>query len=218
MIALAFLLGQAPPTLTLLQVRELSPAAAGDAILGDEQHGPIERFEAPTGGMNVPGLIEGQLVERPVPSALGCVRRRWTVKFRAAPGADISTAKVQSGTYSTREISPSSDGICPAGDYVRLSPGVSVEQGWDALAKLKEIRTGVSATRFECSDTTSSGLCDDSKAIRVALRTLTPWAITRDDDDVLIWLGVRGGIVTEVRFNSAQPSRVLVTRKVPAPF
>lgn len=218
MIALAFLLGQAVPTLTLSQVRNLSPAAAGDAVLGNEQHGPIETFETPIGGMSAPGFIEGQLVERSTLNGSGCIRRRWTVKFRTASGADINIATVESGAYSIWEISPSSDGICPKGDYVSLNSRVSVERRWEALAKLKKIRTGASPIRFECFDTTSSGLCNGSKAICVALRMLTPWAITRNGGDMLIWLGIRGGTVTEVRFNSAQPSRVFVTRNVPAPF
>lgn len=217
MIGLVFLLAQASKALSLLQVQELPPPAAGDAVLRHQQHGPIETFEVPTGGMNAPGVVEGQLVELPSASGSGCARKRWTVKFRAAPGADIRTATVD-GTYSTQEIAPAPNGTCQSGRYVYLNPGISVGQGWEALARLKDVTTGAVRTQFQCSDSTSSGLCNDSKAIRVTLNMLTPWVITRDAGDVVIWLGVPGSIVTEVRFKTVEPSQVVVTRKVPTPF
>lgn len=218
MISLAFLLlAQVPATLSLAQVREMSPMAAGATVLRDQQHGPIETFETPTGGMLPPGMIQGQLVERPTASGMGCTRKRWTVTFRAAPEADIGTATVD-GTYSTQEIALSLKGVCPTGRYVHLNPGVSEDQGWEALARLRDINTGASRTSFRCSDETSSGLCKGRKAVRLALRTLTPWAVSRETRDVSIWLGVPGGMFTEARFNSVRSSQVIVTRRVPAPF
>lgn len=217
MITLAFLLGQAAPTLTFAQVRALPPAVAGDAILPDQQHGPIETFEAPHGGVNAPGVIEGQLVERPVANGPGCARKRWTVRFRAVPGADIRTATVDS-MYSTQEIAPASNAICASQGYVRLNPDVSLEGGWKVLASLKEFIDGRGHAQVRCSDTTSSKLCTDSNAIRSSLRTLSPWAITRDANDTLVWMGVPGGIVTEVRFNAARPPYITIRRDVPAPF
>lgn len=215
---LTFLLAQAA-ALSLLQVRELSPAAAGDAILRDQPHGPIESFESPTGGggPTPSGTIQGQFVERPVMSGAGCARRRWTVTFRAAPGADIDTATAQD-RYSGWEIAPASDGACPSGRYVHLNPGVSMDQGWQALARLKAVRAETGREAFQCSDSTSSGLCGDSKSIRAGLRELTPWAINLEAGDLALWLGEPGKVVTDVRFSSADPAKVVVTRKVPAPF
>lgn len=215
---LALILAQATDTVSLTQVREMPPAVAGEVILRNQQHGPIEAFEAPTGGMNAPGMVEGQLIERPVVTGPGCVRTRWTVKFQVAPGADISAATVI-GTYAAREISWILQDACPSGRYVHLSPGVTVDQGWEALASLRKVSAAASRARFQCADTTSSGLCKGSKAIGAAIRRLVPWAVTRDSDEVRVWLGVPGeSLVTEVRFNPKHLSRVIVTRKVPAPF
>ncbi|WP_267396733.1 MULTISPECIES: hypothetical protein [unclassified Sphingomonas] len=217
MITLAFLLAQATDTVSLAQIRAMPPVVAGDVILRDQQHGPIEAFESPTGGMNAPGMIDGQLVERPTATGPGCVRTRWTVKFQAAPGADISAATVI-GTYPTREISWILGNVCPSGEYVHLNPGISVDQGWEALTGFRQVSAVASRTKYKCADTTSSGLCKGNKAISAALRTLAPWAITQDADEVRIWLGVPGDVVTEVRFDLKHLSQVVVTRKVPAPF
>ncbi|MEG3177189.1 hypothetical protein U1872_13180 [Sphingomonas sp. RB3P16] len=217
MIVLALVLAQPATSLTLGELRKLSPAAAGDAVLRDQPHGAIATFEAPTGGMNAPDTTEGQLLERPTASGSGCVRRRWTVQFRAPRGADISTAMV-GGVYSTQEIAAISRGVCPAGRYVHLNPGVTLGQGWEALARLKDGVSGARQTQFQCADATASGLCGSSKAIRSALSRLTPWTITHDAGDVVLWLGEPGKIVTEVRFKAADPSHFTVTRSVPAPF
>lgn len=211
-----FLLAQAA-ALSFSQLRELPPAAAGDAVLRDQQHGHIETFEAPTGGLNAPGVVDGQFVERPTVSGSGCVRRRWTVTFHAAPGAAIDTATA-AGMYSTWEIAASPHGVCPSGRYVHLNPGVSVDQGWKALAHLEAVSVTGSRIEFQCSDRTSSGLCDSGTAIRSGLRRLAPWAITLEAGEVVMWLGVPGDVVTEVRFPSTDATRVTVTRKVPAPF
>lgn len=217
MITLGLLLAQAVATLSLSQLQELSPEAAGDAVLSGRQHGPIETFETPTGGMMPPGMIEGQFVERPTTAGSACVRRVWTVQFRAEPGADIATAKAES-IYSTQEITLSAKGICPSGRYVHLNPGVDVDQGREALTNLHEISARTSRTVFLCSDETSSALCNGNKAIGAAIRVMKPWAITSSAGDILIWLGEAGNVVTEVRFKSGQPSQVFVKRSIPAPF
>jgi len=213
---LAFLLAQAT-ALSFLQLRTMSPADAGDAVLRDEPHGRIVAFEAPTGGLNLPGVVDGEFVEQPAPRGPGCVRRRWTVTFHTTPGADIGTATPQD-KRSAWEIAPSADGACPSGRYAHLNPGVSVNQGWEALARLKAVTAEAGPGTFQCSDATSSGLCKDSPAIRAALRGLTPWAITQEAGATIIWLGVPGQVVTEVRWQAADPDQLRVTRKVPAPF
>lgn len=216
-MTLALLVAQAAASLSLSQVQMLSPEAAGDAILRDREHGPIEAFESPTGGMLPPGMIEGQLVERPTTVSSACVRRVWTVRFRAEPGADIATAKAES-TYSTQEISLSAKGICPSGRYVNLNPRVDVGQGLEALTKLYKVSARTSRTMFRCSDETSSGLCKGNKAIRAAIRSSKPRAITNISGDILVWLGEAGSVVTEVRFKSGQHSQAFVKRSVPASF
>jgi hypothetical protein len=216
-ITLSLLLAQAVANLSLSQVQELSPEAAGDAILSGQQHGPIETFETPTGGMPLPGMIDGKLVERPTIVGLACVRRVWTVKFRAKPGADIATAQSER-TYSSQEVMLPTKGICPSGRYVHLNPGVDVDQGREALTKLYDVSALTSRTVFRCSDETSSGLCKGNKAVGAAIRGMKPWAITSRDGDILIWLGEAGNTVTEVRFKSGQLSQVFVQRRIPAPF
>jgi hypothetical protein len=216
-IGLALSLASSSAALSLAEVRQMTPAAAGDTILRDRQHGPIETFEAPTGGMNAPGSIEGQLVERPVSSGPGCVRRRWTVQFRAAPGADITNATVI-GTYSSQEISPRLTETCPTGRYVYLNPGVSVDEGWAALAKLKDSLMQESRVRSRCRDTTSSHLCRGSRAVRAELRMLPPNVVTRVDGDIAVWIGTSNSVATEIRFPSGRPSQIVVTRRLPAPF
>lgn len=216
-ITLGLLLAQTVATISLSQVQALLPEAAGDAVLTGRQHGPIETFETPTGGMLPPGMIEGQLVERPIIAGSACVRRVWTVRFRAEPGADIATAKAET-IYSTQEITLPAKGICPSGRYVHLNSGVDVDQGREALTKLYEISGRTSRTAFQCSDETSSGLCNGNKSIGAAIRGMKPWAITSSAGDILIWLGEAGNAVTEVRFRSSQPSQVFVKRSIPAPF
>jgi hypothetical protein len=97
LLMFVFLLAQAA-ALSFSQLRELPPAAAGDAVLRDQQHGHIETFEAPTGGLNAPGVVDGQFVERPTVSGSGCVRQRWTVKFQAAPGRPSTPPLRQAST------------------------------------------------------------------------------------------------------------------------
>jgi hypothetical protein len=211
------LLAQAVANLSLSQVQLLSPEAAGDAVLRGQQHGPIELFEAPTGGMLPPGMIEGHFVERPTIAGSACVRRVWTVTFRAEPSADIATAKAES-TYSGQEITLSAKGICPSGRYTHLDPGIDADQGRKALEKLHEVTAAKYRTVFRCSDKTSSDLCSSDKFIRTALRSMKPWAITSRDGDILIWLGEKGSAVTEVRFKPGHKSDVFVKRSIPAPF
>lgn len=217
MIWIALLPVQAPAALTLAQVRQLAPAVAGDLILRDVPHDPVETFEVPTGGMGPPGMIEAQLTERPTVTAAGCVRKRWTVRFTAVSGTDIELATV-SGVYAQQEIALLADSKCPSTHYVHLGRKLSLADGWKALTDLKKVSDPASRTKFTCTDATKSGLCRGPKTISHALAKLSPWAIVRKGDDLLIWLGERGQIVTEVRFSPANASRVMIDRRIPAPF
>jgi hypothetical protein len=216
-ISLSLLLAQAVANLSLSQVQDMSPEAAGDAVLNSQPHGPIEIFEAPTGGMLPPGMIEGQLIERATTAGSACVRRVWTVKFRAEEGAAIASAKAES-FYSGQEIALSANGICPSGRYVHLNPSVNLGQGREALENLAEITSHRSRTAFRCSDDTPFGLCKGDSAILAAIRHMKPWLINSSGGDIRILLGKPGSAVTEVRFKAGQPSRVSINRRTPAPF
>ena len=211
------LLSQVAATPTFAEFKHLAPSIAGDLVLQGQTHGPIESVIAPAGGSTAPGVVEAELVEQPVATEQGCVRRRWTVRFSAPPDADINTARPDD-RYSATEIGMQRPRDCRTTSYVHLNPGIDQAQGFLSLTALERIRLGARNIRFQCSDETSSGLCRDDRTILRVLNTLTPWAISRDANDVLIWLGTPGEIVTEVRFDWAEPSRVRVTRHIPAPF
>ena len=214
MVMLAVVMAQAAAALSLSQVREMPPSAAGNEILGDLPHGEIESFKSFTGGMLPPDRIEGQLAERPNLLGSVCVRKVWTVLFRAAPGADIGTAKPET-KRDKQEIAVPISGACPAGQYAYLDRSISIQQGNTALTKVSELSAPRSNAHLTCSDGTSSGLCAGDKAVRAALRAMKPWLVTKDGNEVL--LGVPGGVVTSVSFDTAD-NAVRVKRFIAAPF
>lgn len=217
MIGVVLLLIQASVAPTFSELKRLPPDLAGDLVLRGQQHGRIESVEVRKGGMRPSGMIEADLVEQPTASGPRCVRTRWTATFFASSDADLDAGTLDH-VHSATEIALAEMGRCPAIGYAQLSVGVEQEQGFGALSVLQRIRSAAPGFRMRCSDRTSSGLCFSDRHTRRALAVLTPWAISREAGDVLIWLGTRGQIVTEVRFNSAAPGRVKVTRSVPAPF
>ena len=218
MIVVAMLLMQASAPSTFSDIVRLPPNVAGDLVLHGQPHGRIEAVEAPTGGMNAPGMTDGQLVEQPVASGPGCIRRRWTMRFRARPDADPSTGTLESVASAT-EIALKRLGGCPAGQYVHLNPGVDTEQGFDALLELERIRLGTRRVPITCTDRTSSDLCANDASTRLALGMVTPWAVSREFGDVLVWLGTPGrGSLTEARFNLPVADYLIVRRSIPAPF
>ena len=210
-------LAQVAPAPTFAEFKRLAPSIAGDLVLQGQTHGRIDSIIAPVGGLTAPGVVEAELVEQPVATEQGCVRKRWTVSFSAPPNADIDTATLDHSHSATEIGMPGTHG-CRTASYAHLNPGIDRALGFRSLTALERIRLGARNLRFQCSDETSSGLCRDDRSILRVLNTLTPWAISRDANDVLIWLGTPGGIVTEVRFDLAEPSRVRVTRHIPAPF
>ena len=211
------LVAQVAATPTFAEFKRLAPSIAGDVLLQGQTHGRIDSVIAPVGGLIAPGVVEAELVEQPVATERECIRKRWAVSFSAPPSADINTATLARSHSSTEIGMPRPHG-CRTASYAHLNPGIDQAQGFRSLTALEQIRLGARNLRFQCSDETSSGLCGNDRAILRVLNTLTPWAISRDANDVLIWLGTPGGIVTEVRFDLAEPSRVRVTRHIPAPF
>jgi len=86
------------------------------------------------------------------------------------------------------------------------------------LAHLDAIRSPRSKISFTCTDSTQSRLCGSDRSIRRDLAALSPWAVTQQGDAWAIWLGVPGQVVTEVRYTPSSPNRVIVDRRIPAPF
>lgn len=216
MILLALLL-QTEPALSFGDTQKWPPAVAGEHLLKDVNHGPIEEFVAPVGGMNAPGTIDADLVERPTVTARGCTRVRWTVRFRADP-ADALDHAMPDDRYKTTEIARAKRSRCSMADYVHLNPGVDASQGFTALEQLDRFRSGKATFVIECTDRTHSGLCERGAAIPAELARLEPWNISADPNGLLIWLGTPGHTVTEVRFHERHPDHVWIKRSTPAPF
>ena len=201
---------------TYAEMRSLPPRAAGDLILAERSHAPIEQIIAPIGGLVPPGSVEAELVESGSRDGALCVRRRWSASFRYAPGGDPQTATLGS-LRDTGEIALPERAQCAGATYVHLNPAVSRELGGRALRVLREL-PGSRRTRFHCTDSTGSALCASDASIRAALRTLKPWAVSREKEAVFLWLKQVHGAVTEVRFDPETPHSVQVSRSVPAPF
>ncbi|WP_428969854.1 hypothetical protein ACQR50_03880 [Sphingomonas sp. Xoc002] len=216
MILLALLL-QTEAALSFGDAQKLPPSVAGERLLEDVNHGPIEQFVAPVGGMNAPGAIDADLVERPMATARGCTRVRWTVGFRADP-ADVLDHAMPDDRYKTTEIARAKRSSCSTADYVHLNPGVDASQGFAVLEQLDRFRSGQAKFVIQCADRTHSGLCDREATIPAELARLKPWNISADPNGLLIWLGTVGHTVTEVRFSKQHPDYVWINRSTPAPF
>jgi hypothetical protein len=216
LMTMVLLATQAPPTLGALA--NLSPGAAGEIVLAGKDHEPVAKIVAPAGrGMDPPGMVERQLVERPVAGPQGCSRRRWIARFSHTPGVAEDEATLSSVWASTEVALPGAAG-CPDDGYVHLNPGLGASQALPALRYLDDIRLGDAPAEFTCSDETASGLCADPGKIRQALAKLSPWAVTRQNGQMVFWLGTPGQAVTEVRYSPNRLDQVTVSRRIPAPF
>ena len=203
---------------TLGAIEGLSPEAAGEIVLANHEHGPITKVVAPRQrGMDPPGWLRGELVERAVAGAEGCTRRRWNVAFSQGPDVATSQARLES-VSATTEIGLSGPAGCPGDGYTSLNGDIDPAQAFVALRYLDDLRFRGAKAQIACSDETASHLCAGSEKIRQALAKLTPWAVMREDGQTIFWLGAPGQIVTEVRYRLDRPGRVTVTRAVPAPF
>jgi len=205
---------QAAPTLA--QIDDLSPQAVGEVVLAGKDHGPIARIVVPERrGMNPPGMVERQLVEQTVVGPDGCSRRRWTATFFHGPGGE-GQAKLDT-TWAKTEIALPGPAGCPDDGYTMVQD-IEPAQAFAALRRLDDLRFRGAKARFTCSDETDSHLCADPEAMRPALAKLSPWAVLREGGQTVFWMGTPGGVVTQVRYDPAQPERVTVQRAVPAPF
>jgi hypothetical protein len=193
----------------------LPPEAAGRAVLAARDHAPIVAVEPErTRTLQPPGVRERYLVERERRTPRGCVRNRWRAVFRTTPAqADPTLADVRP----TPEIAlPGKGGRCPADGYASLGVDLSPEAAFDALAMIEALRSGKRAPSA-CRDATPSRLCADRDSIRDALSAIAPWHIRRDGGDMVVWMGTPGQAVTEIRYAPADPARVAIERRIPAP-
>lgn len=217
MFLAAMLLFLAQDEVRLSAVDRLSPLTSGAVVLAGRDHGKIESVGRVYGDMSPPGMIEVELLERPVVGREGCSRRRWTASFKQSPGAEEGDA-VLSTVSSVPEVALGRSGVCPSGRYARLAPSVTSSEAFSALKKLDAVRRERSKIEVACSDSTPSNLCADTRTVLAELRRIRPWAILRDGEVSVIWLGTPGGVVTEVRLDPARPGRIGVSRRIPAPF
>jgi hypothetical protein len=218
MILAALMLVLAQGDVTLAAVERLPPLAGGELVLAGKDHGPVETVvRRPARGMDPPGLIQLDLVEAAVAAPDGCTRKRWTASFSQPPGAPAGEA-VLSDAYAATEISMTLSGPCADESYVHLNPGVTRAEAFAVLAKLKGVASGRIKPDFSCVDATASVLCHDIGTFRRELARLRPWAVTREEGAFVVWLGVPGQVVTEVRFEPGPGNRVAVSRRYPAPF
>ncbi|MFS0735904.1 hypothetical protein ABC347_02535 [Sphingomonas sp. 1P06PA] len=213
MIAAVLLLLQSAPTLS--DIARMPPAKAGETVLRDQDHQPIDSVETPAiGGLEPPGLRRLEFVERARKDGPGCTRRRWHARFQA-DGPD--RAPILSGISSTSEIAALVAETCANSEYVHLNSGVEPARGFAALERLRQLRLNEKTPRFHCTDTTRSGLCASDESIIRELTRLSPWAISARNAATMLWLGTKGQVVTELTFDPATPDRVTIDRRIPAP-
>lgn len=201
------------PAITLDEVLRLPPEKVGERVLEGAEHGSIEAvLRSPRSGLQPPYSVDLELVEQGTAEPGGCSRRRWRTMFQHAPGAREGGA-VLSARQAGLEIALT----CQAEQFVHINPGLTLEQGFAGLNRLRQIQSGTVRVRFTCVDRTQSRLCTDDRTILSQLASLTPWGVTRRDDAVALWLGTSGQVVTEVRFDPADPNHLLVERRISPP-
>lgn len=199
---------------TLGTVDALPPEAAGRLVLAPREHGPIVAVEPErTRALQPPGYRERHFIERARRVARGCVRTRWMASFRAT---SASPDPVLHEIRPTPEVAALNSEDCPASGYATIAPGLSPDAGFDALAILGSLRSGriVPAT---CDDSTASRLCDDAATMRSELSSIAPWHIQQQGDQMLIWLGMAGQTVTEIRYRPGDRPQIRLSRRIPAP-
>lgn len=218
MIFLPLLMAAAGPPPALGAIERMTPEAAGDLVLAGRHHGPIATVarQAAT-GMDPPGLVELDLVERTVTEQGGCIRRRWTATFRYEVGTPAETAILSEARAATEVALPAGKS-CPSGQYAGVGPGTATDAAVSALRHLARIRQFGDAVRVACTDETTSGLCAGPQAMRDALARIEPWAVWARGTETGLWLGKPGQIVTEIRYSTSDPMSVAIKRSVPAPF
>lgn len=218
----ALLLLAASATPTLEEVAQLPPATAGELALAGYSHEPIVEVRHEGDALPPPGTTELTMIERTtaLPGG-GCLRHFWRVSFsrlhRDETGGphylDVDRAR------SRPEVALDSGGGCPTGGYVGTHPDLAPAVAIGELRRLHAWRAGHDAPRYRCTDRTGSRLCATAAGLRRELARTAPWMIKRERDEIVLWMGQRGGVVTELRYVPGdRVTTATVTRFIPAPF
>lgn len=209
----AFVMLSPLPAITLDEVLRLPPEKAGERVLEGAEHGPVEAVvRLSRSGLQPPYTVDVELVEQAVEEPRGCSRRRWRTVFQHAP-----RTREREAVLSSRRARWEIARWCRAEQFAHLNPGISPNQGFAALNRFRQVQSGTARVRFTCIDRTQSGLCADDRTIRSQLASLTPWSVANRDGTIAIRLGTPGQVVTEVRFDPADPNHLLVERRIPPP-
>lgn len=219
MIATLLLAAAATPTLE--EVTRLPPAAAGELALAGYPHAPIVEVRREGDALPPPGTTELTMVERAtrLPGG-GCLRHYWRVSFsRLDPEEPAGPQYLdRDRARSHPEVAISSGGACPKTGYVGTNAGVAPAVAIVELARVQRWRGGHGAPRYRCTDRTGSRLCATAAGLRRELARVEPWMILREREEIVMWMGQRGG-VTELRYvPSNHVATATVTRFIPAPF
>lgn len=212
-VALSLLAATAAPTLE--EITRLPPAAAGELALAGHPHAPIVEIRRGWPGSLPPGLTELLMTERPtaLPGG-GCMRRQWSVGFRR----DAVPYRLE-GAFASTEITVRSGRDCPTTGYVEIGDGVSADRAVGEMTRVQGWWAGNNPPHYRCTDHTDSRLCATSAELRLQLARTTPWMIKREREEIVLWMGQRGGVVTELRYVPGdRVTTATVTRFIPAPF
>lgn len=202
---------------TVEQVKTLPPFEAGERVLASKKHGPIESVEQTDDRYSDHGEVNFYLIERPVRSADGCVRTRWHVTFEPSQESSSESA-IFSRAYANKELTLPQGTDCPRDGYAHLNPGTDINRAFSALRSLKMLTSRSNSLQLTCADATKSGLCDSADHILEKIAPMSPWAVTNKDGSIAIWLGEKGGPVTEVIFSGQNLAAVSIERRNPTPF
>lgn len=209
MVLTVFMLAQ----VTLGAIERLPPEQAGNLVLSGKTHGVVQSVvREPATGLDPPGSVRISLIEKAEAVPEGCQRLTWTAEFVQAPEAPVDEAALRSA-FASREIALAPRKDCSSAAYARVDPRL---ESSTAFVALKALRSGVAERpQVKCSDETASDLCRDSATTWREVARLEPWSVSLQGGTTVVWLGVRGQVVTEVRVIG--PGRFEVARRVPAP-
>lgn len=209
MVLTVFMLAQ----VTLGAVERLPPEQAGNLVLSGKTHGVVESVVRERAiGLDPPGSVRLSLIEKAEAVPEGCQRLTWTAEFVQAPEAAADDAALRSA-FASREIALAPTKDCASAAYARVGPRLAPSA---AFAALRAVRSGVAdQPEVKCSDETASDLCRDSATTWREVARLEPWSVSLQGGTTVVWLGVRGQAVTEVRVIG--PGRFEVARRIPAP-
>lgn len=198
-------------------VLRLPPREAGEIVLKGRDHRMIETVERPqVRTLQPPGLVQLHLIERAVPGAGGCLRRRWAASFQHAPEARETTARF-ADAWAASEVALARPSGCADARFAHVNPGLPAEEALAALRRLDAIRGGRARVSFACQDYTGSRLCERPDAIPRELSLLPAWGVTRNEGMIELWLGRPGQTVTAVSYSAAAPDKVSIRREFPPP-